>query len=187
MKFIGIDKLFYLSPITEDLHLGKDKLVALMNDAATKEVKNIHEGTFQYSHDDPEVTDYVNEVDGKTYYRDKKNDGTKSIAWSQGDYTLEEKADLQGGTYKDGIWSTNDTQTFVYKAVIAKLKTGNFVVFSNASIIAKVDTQEKGLMLGVTATATASDTEGVEQEYWFSPDGITYNKTTKKWVYTKPS
>ena len=34
------------------------------------EVKNSHQDTFQYTQDDPSVTDYINELTGKPYYRD---------------------------------------------------------------------------------------------------------------------
>lgn len=61
------------------------------------EVKNSHQDTFQYTQDDPSVTDYINELTGKPYYRDMTNQGNKTIAFTIGEYAFEDKVALQGG------------------------------------------------------------------------------------------
>ena len=183
MKFIGINRLWYLDSLTSPIDKVAD-LVALLNATGITEVKNSHNGTFTYTHDDPEVTDYINELTGKVYHRDKTTNGTKTIAFSIGEYDLEAKQALQGGkvnTNKD-VWEAGDNDELVYKCVIAQVKTGNFVVFTNASITAKVDTREKGLMLGVSAVAMDNENESVADEYWVGGKTISFNKTTKKWA-----
>ena len=83
--FIGIKRIWYGEPLTKALTKVSD-ITALLAPAegvsAFKEVRNSHEGTWGYSHDDPSVTDYINELTGQTYYRDKTSAGAKTITFT---------------------------------------------------------------------------------------------------------
>lgn len=166
--FIGVKRIWYgdvfkEEPTTTTLQtwLG-----------AAKEVKNSHEGTWSYTHDDADVTDYRNELSGKVYYRDPQSQGDKTIAFTIGAYDYETKAALQGGTViketdKAVGWKSSDEPVLIQKGIVALTKTGEYIVFTCADIIGKVDTQEKNLGLGISAKAMDNPNDGVADEYWF--------------------
>ena len=173
--FIGIKKLWYGPVLTADL-ANVAAVVALVNpqqgESAFTEIKNVHQGTWGYSHDDPSVTEYVNELTGQPYYRDKESLGARTINFTLGVYDFQQKEDLQGGTVikdnnKEVGWKSSGALENVNKALIAQTKTGNYIVFSNASMVAKGDQQEKNIGLGITAVCMENENEGVEAEYMF--------------------
>ena len=169
-QFIGIKRLWYGDVITAAV--TPESLKAWLTAANTKEVKNVHQDTFQYNQDDPSVTDYINQVTGKPYYRDKTSEGSKTIAFTIGEYEFDDKVALQGGTLvKDGEetvgWSAPDDLSLIYKGIVGLTKTGNYVVFTNAGIVGKTTMAEQNMGLGVTAAAMGNPTDGVKDEYWF--------------------
>lgn len=167
--FIGIKQLWYGTPLTADL-ADVAAVEALLT--SMTEVKNVHDGTWGYSHDDPDVQDYINELTGQPYYRDKTSLGARTITFTMGVFEFADKVALQGGeAIGTAGWKSSKALENVQKAVIAKTKTGNYIVFSNASIVAKGDQQEKNIGLGVTAVCMESEKEGVAAEYMFGAAG----------------
>ena len=169
-KFIGIKKLWYTDPLSA---APTQSGIATLIQGAT-EVKNVHQDTWGYNQGDPEVTDYINELTGKTYYRDKQDEGEKTINFTMGEYDYQTKADLQGGeVISEGSkpapvgWKAPTTPSFVNKAIIALTKTNSYIIFTNASIVGRGDQQQKAIGLGVTAVAMESETDGISDEYWF--------------------
>lgn len=181
-KFIGIQKIWYGPVITSDLTAVS--LHTLLTGSTLTEVKNSHDGTWGYTQDDPNIQDYINELTGKPYYRDRVSEGNKTIKWTSGEFDFADKAALQGGssiTQGTGSSATevgwkSGTPGFINKAVIAKTKTGNYVVFTNADIIAKSDQQDRAIGIGVTAVALENTNNGVADEYWFK--GSVVDSTT---------
>lgn len=163
--FIGISKIWYGDPLTAEP--SASTLTTLLE--SMTEVKNSHQGTWAFSQDDPETTDYINELTGLSYYRDKETNGVSTINFTMGVYEFADKAALEGGEVINSGegWKSSSELVNINKAVIGKTKTGYYIVFSNASIIGKGDTQEKNLGLGVQATALESETEGVAAVYMF--------------------
>ena len=173
--FIGIKQLWYTSPLTSvPTQAGLASLVS-----GATEIKNVHQDTWGYSQDDPTVTDYINELTGKPYYRDAENQGNKTITFTMGEYDYDTMAALRGGSAitesnKKVGWSAPTSPGIINKAIIALTKTGTYIIFTNATIVAKGDQQQKAVGLGVTATAT-ENTLGASQnpavsindEYWF--------------------
>lgn len=171
--YIGIKQIFYGTPFSAEV--TPTTLKAWL--ATATEVKNSHDGTWSYTQDDPETTDYINELTGKPYYRDKTSNGTKTIAFTIGVYSYEDKVALQGGSLvTDGSdvigWKSPTTPELINKAVVGVTKTGHYVVFTNASIVGKADTQEKNLGLGVSAVAMDNETTGVADEYWIDAEAM---------------
>ena len=162
--FIGLKKIWYGNPLTTAPKSVTD-VEALVEDMTP--VENVHEGTWSYTQDDPSVTDYINMITGQPYYRDVTNGGNKTIAFTMGQYEFEDLVKLQGGEKvgSDG-WAAG-APALVYQGVIAQTKTGNYIVFSNAGIIAKTNAAEQNLGLGVTAVAMDSGVTGVAAEYRF--------------------
>lgn len=166
--FIGLKRIWYGNPI-EAKPTGASLKTWM---ASAKEIKNVHQGTWGYTQDDPEITDYINELTGKPYFRDVTSNGTKTINFTLGEYDFETRKDLQGGSVTDGIWAAPVQVDPIYKAVLAQTKTGNYVLFPYAAIVAKVDTQDKNLGLGITAVAMDDTSHAdVTEEYWV--DGAT--------------
>lgn len=164
--FIGLKKLYYGDVITEDLTLEKVKTLL----SSFTEIKNVHQDTWGYEQDDPNVEDYINELDGKPYYRDATTAGNKTISFTLGVYSVEDKIALCGGTATTDNkgWKAPDDIPLINKGIIAITKTGNYIVFTNASIVGKNAPQSKNIGLGVTAVAMDNDNDGVADEYLFS-------------------
>lgn len=165
--FIGIKKIWYGDTISAAVTATSLKTWH----ATATEVKNSHQDTWGYTQDDPSVTDYINELTGKTYYRDITDAGAKTMAFTLGEYSFKDKVALQGGKLigsgdGDG-WESPENPELIYKAVVGMTKTGNYVVFTNAGIVGKTNFVEKNLGLGVTAVAMENPNTGVADEYWF--------------------
>lgn len=172
--FIGLKRIWYGEPLTA----APTKATLAQIVKTMTEIKNVHEGTWSYTQDDPSTTDYINMLTGQPYYRDVTNAGNKTIAFTMGEYEFEDLVALSGGeVIKDNEttvgWASSSAPQLYYNAVIAQTKTDNFIIFSNAGIIAKTNAAEQNLGLGVTAVAMDSDTAGVAAEYRFKGDGIT--------------
>lgn len=175
--FIGIKKIWYGEPLKAAP--TRSSLEALV--AGMEEVTNSHDGTWSYTQDDPAVTDYLNELSGKPYYRDMTSAGNKTIAFTLGVYAFADRVALQGGTEieengKIVGWSAPTTPELKNKSIIAMTKTGNFIVFTNAGIVAKTNAAEKNLGLGITAVAMDNETEGVADEYLFDGEGLKWGE-----------
>lgn len=171
--FIGIKQIWYGPVITEALTAAKLKTWL----ATATEVKNSHQDTWGYTQDDPTITDYINELTGKPYYRDMTDEGAKTIAFTMGAYSFKDKVELQGGevireSEREVGWEASKTPELVYKAVVGRMKTGNYVVFTNAGIVGKSNMVEKNIGLGVSAVAMDNEAEGVADEYWFDGDAV---------------
>lgn len=168
--FIGIKRIWYGNPI--DTTMTSETLKTWL--ATATEVKNSHQDTWSYTQDDPSVTDYINELTGKPYYRDMTDSGNKTITFTLGVYSFEDRVALMGGTIvgENEGWASPETPELIYKGVVGQTKTGNYIVFTNAGIVAKTNTVEKNLGLGVTAIAMDNETEGVSDEYLFDGEKI---------------
>lgn len=168
--FIGLKKLWYGEPASDNTALTLAAARAL----CTQQVLNVHNGTWGYSQNDPDTTDYVNELTGKPYYRDMNSLGEKTITFTLGEYEFATRKALQGGEVDttNKSWIAPSQPVIIYKSILAETKTGNFIFFPNASITTKVDTQDKNLGLGVTAQAMESlivETKSGQKvdEVWF--------------------
>ena len=168
--FIGIKKIWYGEPIAEAMTAAKLKTWL----TTATEITNSHQDTWSYTQDDPSVTDYINELTGKPYYRDMTSAGNKTIAFTMGVYSFEDRVALIGGSIvgENEGWEAPDTPELIYKAIVGQTKTGNYIVFTNAGIVGKTNTVEKNLGLGVTAVAMDNETEGVADEYMFDGEKV---------------
>ena len=171
--FIGIKKIWYGEPLSAAPTAASLKTLL----AEMTEVTNSHEGTWSYTQDDPSVTDYINELTGKPYYRDASSAGNKTIAFTMGVYTMADRVALQGGSEieENGVkvgWKSSSSPELVYKCIVAETKTGNYIVFTNAGVIAKTNAAEKNLGLGVTAVAMDNADATIADEYLFDGEKV---------------
>lgn len=168
--FIGIKRIWYGDVIAEAV--TKTSLPTII--AEMTEVKNSHQNTWGYSQDDPTYTDYINELNGEIYFRDVTQRGANTITFTMGEWEFSDKVALEGGELVDTDgWASTDSFDTINKAVVAQTKTGNFIVFTNASIVAKNNQVEKNIGLGVTAVAMTNSNTGVKARYMFNGANIT--------------
>lgn len=181
--FIGIKKIWYADPITELTTpadgLTAAEVLAIITAATTKEVKNVHQDTWGYEESDSTITDYVNQLTGNPYYRDAEQQGMPTVSFTLGQYSFEEKADLQGGkAIKVGAeveassWERPDGVALIEKCIIAQTKTGNFIVMPKANIVGKGNFVEKNIGLGVSAVPLETGVVGLASEKWFNSESI---------------
>lgn len=166
MEFIGLKKIWYGKPLTAEPKSHAD-VTALTTGGDFTEVKNVHDGTWSYTQDDPTITEYINMLSGQPYFREITNAGNKTIAFTMGQYEFDDLVKLQGGAKvgSDG-WKAG-APTFIKQAVIAQTKSGHYIVFSNAGIVAKTNAAEQNLGLGVTAVAMDNEDADIAPEYRF--------------------
>ena len=168
--FIGIKRIWYGDVIAEAV--TKTSLPTII--AEMTEVKNSHQDTWGYSQDDPTYTDYINELNGEIYFRDVTQRGANTITFTMGEWEFSDKVALEGGELVDTDgWASTDSFDTINKAVVAQTKTGNFIVFTNASIVAKNNQVEKNIGLGVTAVAMTNSNTGGKARYMFNGANIT--------------
>ena len=79
------------------------EVAAILKNAATKQVKNVHGDTFQYEETEANTTKYKNALNGE-YYREITEPGEVKINFTIGEYDYETKADLQGGKATEKSW-----------------------------------------------------------------------------------
>ena len=69
---VEIDELYYAEPIATVADKSKGltgaEVAAILKNAATKQVKNVHGDTFQYEETEANTTKYKNALNGE-YYR----------------------------------------------------------------------------------------------------------------------
>lgn len=168
--FIGIKKIWYADPISsvtaaESGYSGTE-LKSLLSSAT--EVTNVHNDTWGYEESDPNVTEYINQLTGKPYFRDIDQQGVPTISFTLGEYSFADKAALQGGKATTTTkWERSDTPEMIEKCIVAQTKTGNYIVFPKASIVGKGNFVEKNIGLGISAVALETGVAGLASEIWF--------------------
>ncbi|OAV66634.1 hypothetical protein Barb6XT_01840 [Bacteroidales bacterium Barb6XT] len=168
--FIGIKKLWYGDVITT-APLTPASVKSFIGSATV--VPNVHDDTWGYEQSDPESTDYINQLTGEVYYRDKVVlKGSSTISFTLGTYSFQQKADLQGGVADDSHWESSPEMNFITKTIVAQTKTGQYIVFPFANIVAKGNYVERNVGLGVQATAMETGIAGIASEYFFEESAI---------------
>lgn len=135
-----------------------------------EEVPVVHEDTFTYEDEDPEVKDYK-DVSGNTYYSSKKP-GAIRVNASIGMYDLGTKAKFQGGKYTDGTantagtWERADHVENKEFTVCATTEDGVRIIFPRAGVSASGKANEKAIGLALVFTALKPTKAGAPIERW---------------------
>ena len=171
---VEIDELYYAEPITtvtdKTAGLSGAEVAAILKNAATKKVQNVHGDTFQYEESEANVTKYKNALTGNVY-RESSEPGETKINFTIGEYDYETKADLQGGKATASSWERGK-HAIIHKCVIGKTKDGVYVVFPKASINARGANTDKAIGLAVSATPLETDVEGLASEKWIDAEEV---------------
>ncbi len=168
---VDIKQLFYANPMTAGPLTGA-AVKAILDNADTKEIKNVHATTWTYEEAEPSTTPYINQLNGQTYYIDS-DPGETSISFSIGQYDYATKADLQGGTATAKSWIRPKNQGLIYKTLIAVTKDDTYIVIPKAQINARggmVEDKLIGLLL--TATPVETGIDGLASEGWFDASEV---------------
>lgn len=171
---VEIEELYYSDPITTVANkatgLTGAEIAAILKDAKTKQVKNVHGDTFQYEESEASTTRYKNALTGE-YYRETSEPGEVKLNFTIGEYDYETKADLQGGTATDKSWERGKYKP-IHKCVIGKTKDGVYVVFPKASINGRGANTDKAIGLAVSAFPLSTGVDGLASEKWFDASGV---------------
>ena len=81
-------------------------LAALLKDAATKEVKNIHQDTWTIEESESSQDGYRNQLTGSIYRMGTKTMGDVTFNWTIGQYDYATKVEFLGGVAGIGIVGT---------------------------------------------------------------------------------
>ena len=126
-----------------------------------EEVPVVHEDTFTYEDEDPEVKDYK-DVAGNTYYSSKKP-GAVKINASIGMNDLESKAKFQGGKCTAERADHVESKEFTVRATT---EDGVKIIFPRAGVSASGKANEKAIGLALVFTALKPTKAGVPIERW---------------------
>lgn len=177
---IGIKKIYYgavlanvavpyvdSDPVTG---LSAAELKAFLANAATKQVGNVHQDTWNYEKAEADMTQYKNQLNKKTYRMDS-TPGDSSIAFSIGKYDLVTKAAFEGGGADADKYSSPSEFSQIFKTIVALTEDGYYIVFPKAAINARGVTTDNAIALAVSATPMEPDIK-VESEAWFSKTSV---------------
>lgn len=171
---VEIEELYYSDPIktvaNKATGLTGAEIAAILKDAKTKQVKNVHGDTFQYEESEANVSRYKNALDGE-YYRETSEPGGVKLNFTIGEYDYETKADLQGGTATEKSWERGKYKP-IHKCVIGKTKDGVYVVFPKASINGRGANTDKAIGLAVSASPLSTGVDGLASEKWFDASEV---------------
>lgn len=171
---VEIDELYYADPIktvtTPATGLSGAEVAAILKNAATKKVQNVHGDTFQYEEAEASVTRYKNALTGE-YYRETSEPGEVKINFTIGEYDYKTKEDLQGGKATEKNWERGKHKT-IHKCVISKTKDGVYVVFPKAAINARGSNTDKAIGLAVSAVPLSTGVDGLASEKWFDESEV---------------
>lgn len=179
--YIGIKRVLYGDAMTA-LPTGSTKfdgaaLKAMLATVGTEgakltEVKNVHQDTWGYEESDSTIKDYINQLNGMPYYRDVEQASISTASFTLGEYSLDDKAALQGGEVIEGVWHRKDMLKAISKFMAFQTKTGNWIVMPNASIVSKGNFVEKNIGLGVTAVPVETGVAALSAEMWFNAEDV---------------
>jgi hypothetical protein len=172
----SIKKIFYAAPIgvvaNSTTGLSGAEVAALIANAGTKEITNVHADTWTYDEAEGQTTPYKNQLNGQVYYNDY-TPGAASISFSIGMYEFQTKADLQGGKATCTSWERPKTQELIYKSLVCITKDNTYIVFPKAQITARggmIEGKVVGLML--TATPVETGVDGLASESFFAESEV---------------
>lgn len=181
---IDIKKLWYGDTNLTDITAAK--LKGLLNGstesgssyAAAKEIKNVHQDTWQLEESEPSQDGYRNQLTGKIYRMGRITEGELVINFTIGKYDFALKSELMGGTVIEssstevGWKRSTDSPENMYKSIIALTVDDVYVVLPKAAITTREANTDKAIGLAVKATMMEPDGTGVSSEYWYTKSAV---------------
>lgn len=147
-------------------------LFNLLKDAATKEVKNIHQDTWSIEESEASQDSYRNQLTGSIYRMGTKTMGDVTFNWTIGQYDYDTKAEFLGGTATNTSWKRPRGIVEVHKALIAETEDGQYCVLPYANITGREANTDGAIGLGIVGTAMEPANTEVSPEYWFDSSEV---------------
>lgn len=144
-------------------------LAALINDAETEKVENVHQDTWTFEEAEASQDSYRNQLTGSVYRMGVKTAGEISINFTIGQYNYALKMKLLGGNILENGkgWERPEQPVEIYKSLIGKTYDGQYVVLTNTHISAREANTDKAVGLAIKGVAMEHEASGVATEYWF--------------------
>lgn len=169
----GIKGLWYAPPtaVTKDLYEDPTELAKILQAETTKKVTNVHQDTWSIEEAEPSVETYDNQLTKKVYRQDKEM-GENTMAFTIGQYDYKTKADFLGGVAKDGAWKRSREVVDINYCMIALTEDNQYCVYPKAAITGRNADADGAVGIGVSATALEPDNTAISSEYWLDYDEV---------------
>lgn len=171
---VGIKKLYYAetSAVTGDLTGAMLKTIL----ETAKEVKNVHQDTWNIDEADPSITNYKNQLSKQTY-RQTKELGDVVMNFTIGQYDYDTKADLMGGeaikrTGESVGWKRARGNVNINNCLIAKTEDDVWIVFPKGSVVAREANTDGAIGIAVSGTSLEPENTDIAPEYWFDDSEV---------------
>ena len=205
---IDIKRLWYTDEITSALTpaklqvlVGKRKYGASgdtgysASDVAgtAKEIKNVHQDTWQIDESEATQDSFRNQLNGHVYRLGRRQNGDLTVNFTVGQYDYATKAALMGGDVLNASgevvasptgadtevgWARSLETVEMYKTLIALTVDDVYVVISRSSLGSRESSTDNAIGLAMSGTMTDPLTSGVNAEYWY--DMVTVNAATQQ-------
>ena len=139
------------------------------------EIPVVHDDTFKYVKEKPEVKKLINQISNQPYYATTK-DSSPQMDFSIGKYDLELKAKFMGGTYtaatagSGATWTPAANAADIFFAFRGTTKDGVQITFPKGQVTANHDSNDGALGLSLSVMALVPDGAGLKIEEW--NDGV---------------
>lgn len=173
---IGIKKIYYGKVINavevpydetnEDNATGLSAKELKAWIATAKQVKNVHQDTWNFEEGEPTKTTYKNQLTKKVY-RSKTEPGDITVKFSIGKLDFEVKKDFKGGVATEDKYSAPSMYQDKYMTLAALTEDDVYVVLTKANVTANDVTTDDAIAMAVTATPEEPDIQ-VESVAWIS-------------------
>lgn len=166
----NIKGLWYCDVITTAVTAAS--LATLLKATTTKQVKNVHQGTWNLTEEEATTTGFKNQLNGLQYRSDKEM-GAIHADFTIGQYEYSTKADLMGGTATESSWQRASGKVNIEKAIIALTDDDQYCVIPKTNVAAREATTDNAVAIPVVATEEDPQIDGVAPEYWFDAAEVT--------------
>jgi hypothetical protein len=167
LSAIDIKKLYYCAPAKVTGDLTAAMLKTILADQATKEVKNVHQDTWNIEEQEASQDSYRNQLNGEVYRKGKKMMGDLNFNFTLGQYDYPTKADFLGGTASATSWKRARGAVDIHLCLIALTDDDQYCVLPYASIAAREATTDGAVGLPVVGSMVAPKETAIAPEYWF--------------------
>lgn len=147
-------------------------LAALLKDAATKEVKNIHQDTWTIEESESSQDGYRNQLTGSIYRMGTKTMGDVTFNWTIGQYDYATKAEFLGGVATAKSWKRPRGIVEIHKTLIALTEDNQYCVLPYANVAGREANTDGAVGIGIVGTAMEPENDAVSSEYWFDSSEV---------------
>ena len=147
-------------------------LAALLKAETTKEVKNVHQDTWQIEEAEATQDSYKNQLTNATYRMGTKTMGDMTFNWTIGRYSYLEKAEFMGGTATETSWKRARGIVEIKKVLIALTEDDQYCVLPHADVRAREAQTDGAVGIAIVGTMLEPEDEAIMPEYWFDSSEV---------------